>query len=260
MLFFYIRLFSIIKLFRPFYFLIISHVCYTQNQNIFQGDNFSYSASNNYNQAQLNPVQQVDSIAHTMGIASHFARAYSQLMENIGIQIQTADSGANIFIKQFESVYAGYFLNACMDEKSGNFSPASVWHLYFSRSDALSWQLVLLGVNAHINGEMWRALVENFSENDILRYKRQFLVLQQSVAKLYNPFFDTIMVQNNYLRFINGFTKGLARKFGERVVYKWRRRQVQLAILFYHAPEKFRKRQAMINRKKQRVDQLILRK
>ncbi len=174
--------------------------------------------------------------------------------------MQTADSGANIFIKQFESVYAGYFLNACMEEKSGKFSPASVWQLYFSSSDALSWQMVLLGVNAHINGEMWRALVENFSENDILRYKRQFLVLQQSVAKLYNPFFDTIMVQNNYLRFINGFTKGLARKFGERVVYKWRRRQLQLAILFYHAPEKFRKRQAMINRKKQRVDQLILRK
>jgi len=256
---FYFRSFPVIKLFRPFYFLIISHVSYAQNQNMFQGDNFSYTASNNNNEVVHNSIQKVDSIAHSKGIASHFARAYSKLMGNIAIQMQTADREVNIFIKQFESVYAGYFLNACMEGKNGDFSHASVWQLYFSSSDAQSWQLVLLGVNAHINGEMWRALVDNFSQNDIRRYKRQFLMLQKSVAKLYNPFFDTIMAQNNYLRFINGFTKGLARKFGERVVYKWRRRQVQLAIVFYHAPEKFRKRQSTIIRKKQKVDQLILR-
>ena len=260
MAFYYTRSCKIINCLLTFYFLIISLACYTQINNNIRQDDFFYISGNIKKHVSPNSIQQIDSIAHTTGIASHFAKVYSQSMGNIAIQMQKEDSGANNFIKQFEIGFAGYFLDACMEEKDGNFSPAPVWKCYFSSIDAQPWQMVLLGVNAHINGEMWRALVENFSQNDIRRYKKQFLELQLSVAKLYNPFFDTIMVQNNYLRFINGFTKGLARKFGERVVYKWRRRQVQLAILFYHAPEKFRKRQALVNRKKQRVDQLILRK
>lgn len=251
---------TIIKLLLPFYLLIISPAGYTQSKKMVQPDNFSYTAGNNYNQVVLTSMQQVDSIAHAAGTASHFGWVYGRIMKNIEAQMQTADSGAKMFIKKFEMGFAGYFMDACKAEKNGNFSSAPLWKCHFSSADAQPWQLVLLGVNAHVNGDMWQALVNTFSANDIRRYKKQFLALQLSVAKEYYPFFDSVMAENGYLRFINAFSKGLAKKCGERLVYKWRRRQVYLAIMFYHDPEKFRKRLAVINRKKQKIDQLILRK
>ena len=40
---------------------------------------------------------------------------------------------------------------------------------------------------------------------------------------------------------MNGFTKGAAKQYGEWLIYKWRLRQINLMILFYHDQEKFKK-------------------
>ncbi|MEO5781809.1 MAG: hypothetical protein ABIQ07_00975, partial [Ginsengibacter sp.] len=95
----------------------------------------------------------------------------------------------------------------------------------------------LLGVNAHVNVNIWQALVTNFSEEDIRRYKKQMLAMQSSVTKVYDQFFDTLLANNSYLKFINTFTFGIAKKFGERMFYKWRSRNVKLAIMYYRNPE-----------------------
>ena len=55
-------------------------------------------------------------------------------------------------------------------------------------------------------------------------------------------------------------TNGLAKQFGARVIYKWGLRQVNLAILFYQDPGKFKKMRDRIKRRKQRIDKLIVAK
>lgn len=205
-------------------------------------------------------IQRIDSIAHTTGIASHFCKTYSRSMQNIATQMHGMDSTAQLFIKKFEMRFADYFLRPWEAHGYGNLSTASVWNCYYSGQASEPWQFVLLGVNAHVNGDMWQALVNEFSEKEIRQYKKLFISFQASIAKNYDVFFDELMAQNSYVRFINAFTKGLAKFSGEKVISKWRRRQVNLAILFYHDHEKFKKKLVLINRKKQKVDQLIVRK
>lgn len=260
------RSLMIIKLLLLCPLLIISIACNSQNENTVtaqQSDkwfiSFTYTVGDNKSTIDNNSIQQVDSIAHISTISSYFCQVYSNVMQNTVSQMESIDSGAKVFIKKFEICFADYFLKAWGNDKNRNLSPASEWKCFFSNPNAQPWQLVLLGVNAHTNIDIWQTLVNNFSEKEIWQYKKQMLAMQSSVAKVYYKFFDTLMFQNSYLRFINSFTLGFAKKFGERIVYKWRRRNVNLAIMYYQDQEKFKRKLAFVNRKKQKNDQRILR-
>ncbi len=239
------------------FFLLINSVGYAQTKAVIQNlytTNFFYSSS-----IEGNSIHQADSIANTTGIARHFAGIYKLFMENISLQLKNADSTTQRFVTKFEKGFIDYFLKACIAYKNGNLPPESDWNCYFSHPDAQTWQTVLLGVNVHVNSDMWQALVANFNETEIRHYKNQFLGLQPSIVKGYSSFFGTVMTQNNYLKFINSFTIGFAKIIGERILYKWRRRSVHLAILYYHDPTKFEKKLVSVKRKKQKIDKIILR-
>ena len=65
---------------------------------------------------------------------------------------------------------------------------------YFSNPGAASWQLTLMGINAHVNGDIWRGLVTHFSEQEIKRYKKDVLSFQTSISKAFQPLFDEMMM------------------------------------------------------------------
>ena len=266
MLFLSDKLLMIIKLLWIYFLLITDIACYAQNVNTVttqqlntRSINLTYTVRDNENTIANNSIQQVDSIAHSSEMARHFCQVYSKTLKNIASQMQDMDSGAKVFINKFEIGFVDSFLNARVNDKNGNLSPESEWKCFFSNPTAQPWQLVLLGVNAHTNVNIWQALVNNFSEREIRQYKKQYLALKYSVAKVYYQFFDTLMSHNSYLRFINSLTLGLAKKIGERIMFKWRRRNVNLAIMYYQDQEKFKRRLAIVNRKKQKNDQRILR-
>src|ERR1051326_6051969 len=221
-------------------------------QNIYTSNSFYPDTKEN------NSIQKVDSIAHTTGAANYFAGMYGKIMESIERKIEHRTEPEKLFIRKFELSFADYFLKAYYDEKDCFLSPFSEWKCLFSHPNIQSWQLLLLGVNAHVNIDMWQALVASFSEEEIMRNKRQFLSVQPAIAKVYRPFFDEIMNQSSYLKFINSFTGGVAKITGERLVYKWRKRNVRLAVLFYKNPEKFKRRAEIIRKKKQKIDEIIL--
>ena len=241
-------------------FLIMGTACYTQNERVLL-PNYSASPSGADDcKFELSYLKQVDSIAQSTGMARHFSLIYSHAMRNVAEQVQSMDSNAMFFIKKFEIRFADYFLTAALDNKNGDLAATSEWQCFFSHPGARPWQLILLGVNTHTNVDFWRSLVDNFSEKEIRRNKKQILACQYSIAKVYYEFFDLLIADKPYVRFINSFTKGLAKKIGERIIYKWRRRNVNLAILFYYDHKKFERRLAATNRKKQQIDRLILRK
>jgi len=128
----------------------------------------------------------------------------------------------------------------------------------FTHPEAKDWQLALLGVNAHANGDLWHVLVTNFCETDVRQYKNLLLSFQPAIAEVYYAFFDEVLTHNNYLKIVNSITNGLAKRVGERVIYKWGLRQINLASLFYQHPGKFKKMHDRIKRKKLRVDRQIL--
>ena len=240
---------------------LIAGVSYAQSENSVTAQQLSRHLLHNYADRQSNTdlaIQQVNSIAHSNTISSPFCKVYYNSMKNIEYQIKDFDPGAKAFIQKFETGFADYFLRAWVNEKNKN-ETSLEWKCFFSNPNVKPWQLVLLGVNAHTNVNVWQALVANFSEEEVRHYKKQMLAMQSSIAKVYDQFFDTLLANNSYVRFINTFTLGIAKKFGERIVYKWRRRNVNLAIMYYHNPGKFKKKLAIVNRKKEKIDQRILR-
>lgn len=233
---------------------------YSQNSTVIPANTPVISAGNGYSDELLDHyVYLVDSFAHTTGVAGHFARIYTASMGNINVQLKGKDSGAQAFIKRFETSFIGFFIHECFEfEKKQPIG--NVWDFYFAHPEAQSWQLTLIGVNAHINGDIWKGLVNNFSEQEIRRYKKDLLSFQKSISKAFQPFFEDLMAQSSYLRFMNAFTKGSARQYGEWLIYKWRLRQINLAILYFTNPKKFKKKFAMVNRKKHRIDEMILKR
>ena len=207
----------------------------------------------------VNLVRQVDSISHTPGIASHFAKIYTASMGNINVQLKGLDTNAQSFVKKFEISFIGYFLEACDEYNSGK-PVGPVWNFYFAHPSAEPWQLTMIGVNAHINGDIWKGLVKNFSEEEIRRNKKHLLAFQSSISRAFHPFFEELLQESSYLRFMDNFTKGTARRYGEWLIYNWRRRQIDLAMMYYNDPEKFKKQFATIERKKKHIDEKILRK
>lgn len=204
-------------------------------------------------------IQKIDSIGRSSGIPSHFGRIYRRALENLATGALEMDSATEHFIKRFENAFAASFLDACADNENGNLSPDSEWKFLFSHPEARGWQLVLLGVNVHVNIDFSQAMFNNFSEEELIRHKRQLLACKSSIAKVYSEFFDSLTTDSRYLKFVNDFTNGLAKKLGEKLIYKWRRRNINLGVLYYRNPEKFRRRMAVVKRKKQHIDRFILR-
>ena len=203
-------------------------------------------------------IQFVDSISRSAGASSYFARIYGKVMANVELQLWGADTATVVFIRKFETGFADYFLHACIEDKNGNLSSSSEWKKLFSNPLAHPLRLTIMGISAHTNGDMWQALVNNFPEKEIRLHKKAFLAFQAAIAKVYYPFFDSIAVQSWYLKFMRFVTMGLVKNLGERIIYKWRRRQVNLAIMFYHNHERFNTRLAVVKKKKEKIDKLIL--
>lgn len=206
----------------------------------------------------LNPIQQVDSVALSNGTSKHFADLYRRSMKNIEKGLESADGSTRSFVTKFEWRFAKYFLDACIAERNNTLVPSSPWKTYFSNSDAEPWQLALVGVNVHVNTDFHKALTDEFTEQEIKTHKQAMLKIQSSVLKEYDPLFQHILTRSSYLRFINTISLGLGKKFGEWTLYKWRKRQVKLAILFYRHPKKYENKLHAISRKKDKIDRKIL--
>jgi len=203
-------------------------------------------------------IHLVDSISRTSSASGHFAWIYNRVMTNVEEQIKGVDSVATAFIRKFEIAFAGYFLRACTAAEKNDLSSSSEWANLFNNPKAHSLQLTVMGISAHTNGDMWQAFVSNFPEKEIRLHKKVFLACQASIVKVYKPFFDSIAAQSGYLKMMRNLSLGLVKNLGERIIYKWRRRQVNLAILYFHDPERFRKKLAVVQRKKENIDRLLL--
>jgi hypothetical protein len=209
--------------------------------------------------ANISAIRQVDSISYSNGKGRPFAVVYRESMKNISLQAQTMDSSLQNFVLKFETTFAAYFLDACFDNEAGTLPKNSEWTCFFNTGKTPSWKKILLGVNTHINIDIWPSLVKNFSAKQIRENKKQFLSLQPSIVKVYDQVFDTLLAHSGYMRFISFVTFRLNKKLGERILYKWRKRNMNLAIWHSEKPKKFERKWKAVQRKKKKTDKIILR-
>lgn len=199
----------------------------------------------------------IDSISTTTHTGNVFSAFYTLSMKNIRAQANSYQPGGKEFIEKFMHSFAIIFLSAWEQDQKNTLVKGSVWWNYFNHPNALTWQMVIAGVNAHINGDMWKALAFNFSEKELLLHKKEFLRLQKALQEVLNNFYSSLVAENNYMRKLTKFTRELPLFLANRILYKWRSRQMKLAVLYHTDRVKFDRLLSKVDKKKNRNDEII---
>jgi hypothetical protein len=201
-------------------------------------------------------ARQLDSLSKTTTVSRHFASLY---LETTLIAVEffnNAPAGEKQFIEKLEQHFAGYFFNAATAAEKDR-SP--VWQAYFRDSTLSPLQYQLLGINAHINGDIWQALTSAFSLAELKQYKKSYNRFQSGLKQQFRHFYQDNRKAAPVTKLIDRGSGGLAGQYGTFMLSRWRKRQYRLAILHFTNPGKCLKRLAGITRKKEILDRLILR-
>jgi hypothetical protein len=174
-------------------------------------------------------------------------------MWQIEEQLKSLDSVALQQIRKLELNFSDYFTKACC-----GYDSAKTWNRYFNTPKVSLLQLKLLGINAHINGDLWKALRDSYSANEIKDISKTVFLFHQSLLIIYKRVYEDARKENRKLRILHAISFGLSKKYGEHLLTKWRKRQIKLAILYYFDKEKFERQLCRVKNKKDKIDRLIL--
>jgi hypothetical protein len=199
----------------------------------------------------------VDSIAGVEGVSSVFAALYSKTMQEIEVQLQKMDTASARQIRKLELNFSGYFIRACRQFKNADSIDIN-WATYFKKDNLSPIQLKLLGINAHINADLWQALRDSFSENEIKDISKTVFLFHQSLLVIYKEVYREAKAENKRIKTLNTLSLGLSEKFGRHLLAKWRKRQLKLANLFYFNTTKFERLRKKTEKKKNRIDNMII--
>src|SRR5689334_674071 len=106
---------------------------------------------------EIKVLQKLDSIKNSDCISRHFADIYlATTKQAIGFFKDSPDATKN-FIERLETSFSGYFFRSVDSFAQKKMIPEE-WKDYFKDSSLSPLQYKLLGINAHINGDIWQAL------------------------------------------------------------------------------------------------------
>jgi hypothetical protein len=133
-----------------------------------------------------------------------------------------------------------------------------VWKNYFGGKYS-PLQLKLIGANAHINGDIWQALTDNFSLNEIKQVKPFYKKYNGPISKAFDELYKTTGADTQ-LHDLHIITLGFDKVYGRMMLKKWRYRQLRLAILKFENPHRFNSLKKRIDKKRNRIDKMIIRR
>jgi hypothetical protein len=197
---------------------------------------FLYSellAQPKYNASLLDTLQE---ISQSNTPAKYFAKMYYNAIEITNVYAATKPDSVRAFIFGFESVFAPTFFKSYRNFKAHQ-PQVFAWQRYYADTTLNELQYQFMGMNAHINGDMWLALKDKYCYDTLKKYRQPLLQFQKTL----NSFFDSIYVsgkQYKKIRRLHLLTLGTDKIIGRRMIFRWRKRQEQMALLFYSDPKK----------------------
>jgi hypothetical protein len=208
--------------------------------------------------AQL-PYSVNDSLyrmAQQQNISQHFSLLYYQSTCAADAYTKQQATPAIKFLTRFKEKFAAYFFSAAnnyLQQKQQTFC----WQHYYSSPGFTPFQYYFLGMNAHINGDMWEAIINSAPYDSIKKYK----VVLTGFQRQLNSLFDSVyhVVKNNHtLQRFHILSFGADRVYGKKMMRHWRKNQIKLALLYYSHPDKFNRRLAKTRRKMVRMDAFVI--
>ncbi len=207
-----------------------------------------------YNAALLDTLQI---IAGTQTPAKHFAALYYQAIEITNKYADKQPDSVKRFIFGFEASFAPVFFTSY--KNCINHTPQiPAWQQYYADTAMNELQYKFMGMNAHINGDMCRALRDTYAYDTLRKYRRQLLKFQEAL----NSFFDSIYNNSGKFKKLNRLhflTMGIDRIIGKKMVLHWRKKQVQMAILYYTSPVRYERNRKRLQRRMRLWDRFAVR-
>ncbi len=202
------------------------------------------------------PLYILDSLRKTTGTARFFAERYYNTTRKAILFATRRKPSEQAFLNRFEEQFTGLFLDAVRKSTAGE-NVTGVWSDYF-RSDTLHpLRLQLLGINAHINGDIWKALVASCDPAELQRNKRCYFAFNRYLKKEFDEFYEEAADADIRLAVIREISPGLSTKAGHRLLIHWRKRQFKLARLHDTDPVRFRDLYDRISQKRESLNRLI---
>ncbi len=210
------------------------------------------------NKPLYNTFYQLDSISHSNSIAKHFAGLYHAFLKSIESQVVTADTATQRLVRRFEQVFAQFYVDACHAHLHQREIKITDWQAYFSQNDLQPIQYKLLGANAHLNGGLWQALTSAFTKQEMDQLHKQFLIFNHTLNKIYRQVYKEGEQHNKKLSRLAMFSLGLDQLIGNYYLYKWRKRQMRIAKLFWNASTRLPAVSQRVLIRKNFIDRLII--
>ena len=201
-------------------------------------------------------LDSLEQIGKSKNISSHFAQLYYTTTFWVNDYAGRQPDNVKQFIFKFESQFAKLFFEAhnnYINNKLQNF----IWQRYYADTALNELQYKFMGLNAHINGDMWLVLKNNFSYDTVKKHKRSLLKFQKIINGIYDSIYATTSNHKKIKR-LHFYTLGIDKYYGKRMMLSWRRRQIKLAMFWYKNPSRFNRKWLRIQNKMKRVDKFSL--
>jgi hypothetical protein len=172
-------------------------------------------------------------------------------------KLEKEDSATQHLVRNFEMVFAQFYIDACMAYKNHKEIPLPAWRAYFKDSTLESYQYYLLGTNAHLNGGLAEAIAGSYTPDQWIWIKQKYGLFNSCLNKTYRYVYRSTMDKNKRARLLHALLLGTDRMLGQFYLYKWRKRQMRLMKYHFAGSPQYKKLFDKINRKKERIDKLI---
>lgn len=202
-------------------------------------------------------LYQLDSIGKSSSITRHFGELYFQFLQLVEEQLEKADTATQRLVRNFETVFAQFYIDACVAYENHSPIPLPAWRGYFTDTTLQPQQYKLLGANAHLNGGLAEAIANSYTPGEWKSLKKKYVLFNICLNKTYKQLHTETVSKNKRARTFSVFTLGLDNVIGQYYLYKWRKRQMRLTEYYFAGTPKYKKLLDKINRKKKRVDRLV---
>ena len=180
-------------------------------------------------------------------------------MGQIEKQLKNMDSVTVQHIRKLELNFSKYFIQAC-DSYQNSLRSDKTWDSYFETPDLSQLQLKLLGINAHINGDLWKALRDSYAADEIRDMGKTVFLFHQSLLNIYEAVYADAIKESQKIKVLHTISFGLSKKYGKYLLVKWRKRQIKIATLYYFDKEKFERKLNKVENKREKIEALIIQK
>jgi len=202
-------------------------------------------------------LQKLDSLKKSQSVAKHFAELYFSTTLSATNYFLNRSQREQDFIRRFETRFANFFFRSA-EARIQRISIPREWKAYYTDAELSPLQYQLLGINAHINGDIWQALTAEFSVEEIQENKDSYFSFQKGLIQQYSEFFVASRKASSTIRLLHVTTAGLDKLFGKLMLIRWRKRQLQLAVLYFNNRQKFDRKLTKLHQKMEHIDRMIL--